>query len=154
MQPGEVTQAWGEWIASMGEWHVFGALTYDPARRRSDRDGPIAPGVDVVRSHARAWLRDTRVEAAVLALEYHKNGWPHLHPLVRLAGGVQRGDLVRLGQAWFARHGYAKLELPRDRDDVCAYASKYLAKDLHRGDVFLWPKTGSMSSHQLGLARA
>lgn len=137
----------------MGEWHVFGALTYDPARRRTDRDGPVRPGADVVRSHARAWLRDSRAEAAVVALEYQKNGWPHLHPLVRLPGGIRRGDLVALGQSWYQQHGYAKLELPLSRDDVCAYASKYLAKDLDCGDVIFWPPRGSLSVHQPGLRR-
>jgi len=130
---------------------VFGGLTYDPARRRTDERGPVPPGADVVKAHARAWLRQSRAEAAVVALEYQKNGWPHLHPLVRLPGGIRRGDLVELGQSWFSHHGYARLELPRSRTDTCAYASKYLAKDLDRGDVIFWPPRGSLSSHQLGL---
>lgn len=144
----------------MGEWHVFGALTYDQRRRRSDPGGaPIMPGADVAKAHVRRWLTDAPksigrpVEAAVVALEYQKNGWPHFHPLLRLPGGIQRQDLVGLGQAWYGRHGYAKLELPRNRNDVCEYAAKYLAKDLGRGDVIFWPVRGSLGIHQRGLRR-
>lgn len=141
---------WGEWIASLGEWHAFGALTYDPRKHRG------VPGNDVARANVRRWLGGSArvlgrpVEAAVVALEYQKNGWPHFHPLLRLPGGLQPGDLARLGQAWYGPHGYAKLEPPRSRSDVCAYASKYLAKDLSRGDVLFWPPRGDLRSHQLG----
>lgn len=149
--PGSLAAAWGDWIAEMGEWHVFGALTYDPKRRRQDDRGPVPPGADVVKAHARAWLRDTRAEAGVVALEYHKNGWPHLHPLVRVAGGSYGHELADLGQSWFKHHGYAKLEIPRSQGDVSAYAAKYLFKDLHQGDVIFWPPRGPLSTHQTGL---
>lgn len=147
-----VGEAWGDWIASMGEWHVFGALTYDQRRR------PGMPGSDVARAHVRRWLRDrsrgpgARVEAAVVALEYQRNGWPHFHPLLRLRGGLAPGDIAELGQGWFKPHGYAKLEAPRSRDAVATYAAKYLTKDLSRGDVIFWPPTGSLGVHQPGLA--
>jgi hypothetical protein len=145
----------------MGEWHVFGGLTYDPARRvfshRSKE--PIMPGSDVVLSHARQWLREGQrrlgreLEAAVIALEYHKSGWPHLHPLVRVAGGLQGNEFSTLGQTWYERHGYARLEKPLDAAAVAAYAAKYLAKDLSRGDVLFWPQRGSLGVHQWPLKR-
>jgi len=149
-----VKEAWGKWIAEMGEWHVFGALTYDQRRRTT------VPGSDVARAHVRRWLRETSkdtrvgVEAAVVALEYQKNGWPHFHPLVRLQGGVRDGVFGRLGQAWYREHGYAKLEAPRSVSDVAGYAAKYLSKDLSRGDVIFWPLRGALTSHQLGLEEA
>jgi hypothetical protein len=153
-----VTQAWGEWIAAQGPWHVFGGLTYDPAMRRRDAaGGPTAPGSDPIRAHARLWLRESdkalghRLEAAVVALEYQKSGWPHLHPLLRLAGGLQGAEFKTIGQLWFRRHGYAKLEEPLSQDDVSAYASKYLVKDLARGDVTFWPLRGGWPAHQEGL---
>jgi hypothetical protein len=102
----------------------------------------------------RRWLRETnrqlshRVEAGVIALEYQKNGWPHFHPLLRLSGGLQQGDLAVLGPAWFKPHGYARLEAPRGGDQVAAYAAKYLTKDLARGDVVFWPIVGSWPAHQ------
>jgi hypothetical protein len=148
-----VAEAWGEWIASMGEWHVFGALTYDQRRR------PTVPGSDVARAHVRRWLRDAprragvEVEAAVVALEYQRNGWPHFHPLLRLRGGARPGDFGRLGQAWFKPHGYAQLQVPRDQSDVAAYAAKYLAKDLSEGDVIFWPLHGQLTTHQPRLGR-
>jgi len=150
----EVAEAWGDWIAKMGEWHVFGALTYDQRRRE------VLPGSDVARAHVRRWLRahsrpeGVSVEAAVVALEYQRNGWPHFHPLLRLRGGDHPRSHELLGQSWFREHGYAKLERPRDQGDVAAYAAKYLVKDLARGDVIFWPPRGPLSTHQPALANS
>lgn len=147
----QVAEAWGAWVAEMGEWHVFGALTYDPSRR--DR----VPGNDVAKANVRRWLgRGLRtlgrpVEAAVVALEYQRNGWPHFHPLLRIAGGVQPAEIAQLATSWSARHGHARLAVPRDQLDVTSYAAKYLAKDLDRGDVLFWPTVGSLSVHQLAI---
>lgn len=156
----ELQRAWTDWIADMGEWHVFGALTYDLERRFRTKPPSVGsmPGADVVRAHARRWLNHGAralgrpIEAGVLALEYHKNGVPHLHPLLRIAGGLQGDEFATLGRLWFADHGYARLEQPRSREDVCAYASKYLTKDLARGDVLFWPPRGPLSVHQPELA--
>jgi hypothetical protein len=99
-------------------------------------------------------MRDTdralgkRLEAAVVALEYQKNGWPHFHPLLRLAGGLRPRDFSAAGHEWYAPHGYARLEVPRSEFDVAAYASKYLVKELERGDVVFWPYRGEWPAHQ------
>jgi hypothetical protein len=148
MRDAAVAEAWGNWISEMGEWHVFGGLTYDQRRRTT------VPGRDVAWAHVRRWLgRDARragldIEAAVVALEYQKNGWPHFHPLLRLRGGDHPRSHQLLGQPWFRDHGYARLESPRSRDAVSAYASKYLAKDLDSGDVMFWPTRGPLTTHQ------
>ena len=155
----DASQAWGEWIAGMGEWHVFGALTYDERRRpvRGPGEARSRPHPEAVLKHARQWLQEgerrlgRQVEAAVVALEYHKRGWPHLHPLVRLAGGLQGTEFATLGGTWYERHGYAQLTEPRDQVDVASYAAKYLTKDIGRGDVLLWPARGPLSSHQEAL---
>lgn len=154
-----LTTAWGDWIANNGPWHLFGALTYDQERRPLDRFGDHAPPpADINRAHVRRWLRDGsralagRIEAGVIALEYQKNGWPHFHPLLRLSGGLQGNEFAQLGQAWFRKHGYARLEAPRDQSDVSAYAAKYLVKDLARGDVTFWPLVGGWPAHQPGLS--
>jgi hypothetical protein len=153
MAASDVAQAWGNWIADMGEWHVFGALTYAQQNRTT------VPGSDVAKAHVRRWLGESQktvgrpIEAAVVALEYQRNGWPHFHPLLRMPGGLRPYDLARLGQAWYRLHGYAKLEVPRSAPDVCAYAAKYLSKDLSRGDVIFWPARGSLSTHQPQLLR-
>jgi hypothetical protein len=108
----------------------------------------------VVKHHAVWWLKEHNrrfpartIEAGVLALEYQKNGWPHLHPLLRLRGGLEDGDIRRLGSLWFGRFGGNRLEAPRCADDVSAYAAKYLVKDLARGDVLFWPLTGDLRQH-------
>lgn len=161
MAVNELQDVWGGWIAGHGPWHVFGALTYDPVRRPVGAGGaPTMPPRDIALAHVRRWLRETdkaldhRLEAAVVALEYQKSGSPHFHPLLRLAGGLQGVEFREAGQAWFRRHGYAKLESPRDQGDVAAYASKYLVKDLAVGDVVFWPRRGSWPAHQPGLPRA
>jgi hypothetical protein len=123
------------------------------------RYGPGRLGAEVAWKHVNAWLEKAPerlgrpLEAAVVALEYQRNGWPHFHPLLRLAGGLQPGDVSRLSKLWFERHGYNRLEAPRSREDVCAYAAKYLSKDLGRGDILFWPAQGSLGVHQLGLGR-
>lgn len=138
----------------MGPWHVFGGLTYDPDKH------PRVPGSDTARHHVYRWLGDVhyrlgrQVDAGVVALEYQKRGWPHFHPLLRLSGGLQPGDLARLGQAWFEPHGFARLEVPASKSDVCAYAAKYLSKDLNKGDVIFWPLRGQLGNHQPALVAA
>lgn len=157
-----VSEAWGEWVAGLGEWHLFGGLTYDPARvwGNETKYQKSRPHPEAVVKHVRSWLRESSrrigrpVEAAVVAVESHKSGWPHCHPLVRLAGGLQEGDIAALGQVWYERRGYARLEAPRGLDDVCRYAAKYLSKDLSRGDVVFWPQRGPLDRHQPQLEAA
>jgi hypothetical protein len=110
----------------------------------------MRPGRDSAIGRVEWFLREgqrqlgRKIEAAVVALEYQKNGWPHFHPLLRLEGGVQDGDLRTLGPIWYQVAGYARLEVPRVRDEVCAYAAKYLSKGLDRGDVVFWPSAGDL----------
>lgn len=138
----------GDWLANMTRWDLFGTLTYDPNRCRlipGRRDGERSmPGMDVVKSHAFTWLRSgpsaigRPIEAAVVGIERHKSGWPHMHTLLKLPGGVGKGDLVGMGQSWFGRHGYAKLELPKSRNDVALYVAKYVAKDVDSNDMIFF----------------
>jgi hypothetical protein len=147
-QSREITEAWGSWISGLGDWHVFGALTYDP--RKVD----FRPGYATARGHVLRWLGNSKghpsqfIEAAVVAIEYQKNEWPHFHPLLRLRGGLAFGDISDLRQAWFRDHGYAKLEEPASAIAVASYAAKYLAKELGKGDVIFWPPRGPLTSHQ------
>ncbi len=151
MRDKELTGAWGSWVAGIGPWHLFGGLTYDPRRREG------LPGPEYPPKHIRSWLGESErrlgrpIEAAIVALEYQRNGWPHYHPLLRLKGGLRDRDIKVLGQTWFERHGYARLETPRSVDDVAEYACKYLMKDLGRGDVMFWPRSGPLTTHQAAL---
>jgi len=138
----------GDWLADMAKWDLYGTLTYDPKRCRlipGRRDGERSmPGMDVVKAHAFRWLRQgpvavgRPVTAAVVGIERHKSGWPHMHTLVKFPAGVQKGDLAGMGQAWYREHGFAKLELPRSRDDVAIYVAKYVSKDIDVGDLIFF----------------
>jgi hypothetical protein len=61
------------------------------------------------------------------------------------------GDIAALGRAWYLPHGGNRLAKPRDVADVCAYATKYLTKDLAKGDVIFWPTRGQLTTHQPAL---
>jgi hypothetical protein len=86
-----------------------------------------------------------------VALEYHKSGWPHLHPLLRFAGAQGDTTYATVGRPWYQANGYARLEKPRDQVDVAAYASKYLVKELDHGTVTFWPQRGPWPPHQAPL---
>lgn len=165
-----MADAWANWVGELRSWHLFGGLTFDPRRRvprppgsqrfgektrespRLTEDGRVRLGdapmsADVARGRVRSFLRDGedvlhRRLAAVVALEYQKNGWPHFHPLLSVEGGLEGGEIAALGNLWFQRCGGNRLEVPASSSDVCAYAAKYLSKGLDRGDVLFWPEKG------------
>jgi hypothetical protein len=123
-------------------------LTLDPNRTRADgspawRSSTRGPSRESVEKLVRFWHREVsktlgQEVAAVVAIESHKNGWPHCHPLLSVPGGLTRGDEIKvLGGKWFELAGYANLEFPRDQDAVAGYASKYLTKDYAAGEVML-----------------
>jgi hypothetical protein len=139
----------GEFIAAMGPWDLFGGLTFDQRRCRHERVWGMAGGripcripIDSAKMRFQSYVRAAerrlgrRVEY-VAALESHRNGWPHLHPLLRLEGGLLAGDIEALGGLWYRRQGYGRLEVPRSAQDVTEYCAKYLSKDLGSGDLLL-----------------
>mgnify|MGYP001489402704 CR=1 FL=1 len=152
-------EAWAEWLSGLAEWNLFGGLTVDPKRRevcrmlvrdgngrlgwkgyRRVENGPVAPGRDGLLDAFREWVRAGRRALGrdieyVVALEYHRSGWPHLHPLLALEGGLMAGDVTTLGGLWYVSQGYAKLEVPRTMEGVARYCARYLVKDLDRGDL-------------------
>lgn len=139
---------WGEFIASLRPWTLFGTLTYDrdryaqwvaSSRKRSGyRDGisDVVP-LDTAERHFLSYvdglgqLLGHGVEY-VDALEFHKDGWPHHHVLLD-TGEVHQGDIAAVGQRWFKRFGWNDLSEPRSQLDVCSYAAKYLSKDVMLG---------------------
>lgn len=164
--------AWSNWVMGLREWHLFGGLTFDQRRKKRvppgpqrfgevTREGPrltedgrvrlgdVPLSADVARGRVRSFLRDGeqllgRRMAAVVALEYQKNGWPHFHPLLSIERGLQGGEIAALGGLWFRHCGGNRLEVPASTSDVCAYAAKYLSKGLDRGDVLFWPERGPL----------
>jgi hypothetical protein len=142
-------EAMSGFIADMREWDLFGGLTFDQRRCRMERAWGLGGGKSPVRipvDSARVRFQNfigaaesvlgRRIEY-VAALESHKNGWPHLHPLLSLEGGLQAGDIGLLGRLWYERQGYGRLEVPRSRADVTAYCAKYVSKDYGVGDLLM-----------------
>ena len=136
--------ALGEMIAGLLDWDLFGTMTYDQRRYPRERlwcdtwVPRVVPG-DRAKKDFFGWAGDAsgalgrRIEF-VVGMEYQKNGWPHFHALLDL-GGLDDGDIARIGLLWYARYGYDRLEIPRSVADCAAYAAKYLVKDISRGDV-------------------
>ena len=133
-------RAAGEWLSTLREWDLFGTLTYDVRRFHGGHERVY--GVDVP-PNVSLWkaLRDVerwvdegaralgfRPIAVVAAAEPHKSGSYHLHVLADV-GGLRQGVVGILGQLWYERHGYCRLEAPRSAGDVAGYCGKYLAKD-------------------------
>ena len=142
------TSAMGDWISQLAPWTLFGGLTFDPKRCEQERVfGTLIPRripVDVAAGRFKRWMRASekalgRGIVYVAALESHKNGWPHLHPLLALEDGLQAGDVATLGGLWFQVNGFGRLEAPRSIEDVSGYAAKYLAKDYATGALLLSP---------------
>lgn len=150
--------------------HVFGGLTFDPARFRTTarnpgairsgytgrlrwserltedgsvrlRDVPMV--VDVATAKVRKWLRAgeerlSRPISGIIALESQRNGWPHFHPLLSIEGGLQDGDIAKLGLLWYNANGGNRLEQPGREEHVTAYLAKYLFKEADISDVIIW----------------
>jgi hypothetical protein len=134
----------GEWIAGRRDWSLFGTMTYDQRRYPKERlwvntwVPRVVPG-DRAKKDFTGWINDAsgalgRGIEYVVGMEYQKNGWPHFHALLDL-GGLDGGDIARIGPLWYRRYGFDRLEEPRSIGDCAAYAAKYLVKDIDRGDV-------------------
>jgi hypothetical protein len=155
------SEAYGAFVASIRRWDVFGGLTYRSQASGTDATRLRGPRpLELVKRDVEWWIREVRrqahleVEAAVVAIESHRSGWPHIHPLLGLRGGLQEGDLKRLWQVWYERYGGGKLSAPRSQGEVSAYACKYLTKDIARGDVMILPRAArslaQLRQRQLG----
>jgi hypothetical protein len=146
---GAASEAMVELIAGLARWDLFGGLTFDQRRCPAE----VIMGVKVPRripvDSARVRFQNFvgRAEKTlgrelkyVAALESQRNGWPHLHPLLSLEGGLQAGDVAALGGLWYDANGYGRLEAPRSLADVTGYCAKYLLKDLAIGALLISPR--------------
>lgn len=146
---------WGRWVSTLRKWDLFATLTYDPLKVNGTPEesrGELAR-VNEFRSerHVTNWLQ--RVENvidrpvdAIMVMERHESGQPHWHGLLSM-GGLAFGDIRQMSTLWFDKHGFARLEVPRDRSlgdremaalrergidesalPVAQYCAKYLIK--------------------------
>jgi len=108
---------------------------------------PRKVGVDGTREAFQNFIRRGRkalgrgIEYAA-AIESQKNGWPHLHPLLKVEEGLRGGDIAALGRIWWEEYGLNKLAAPRSQNDVAGYCAKYLVKDVACGELLLSPRLG------------
>jgi hypothetical protein len=114
-------------------------------------DAPMA--ADVAKSRVRRWLKSGeellgRPVSAIVAMEHHKNRWPHFHGLLGIDGGLRGREISALGALWFQGNGYNKIEVPRSVGACAAYASKYLTKQLDVGGVLIYPVRGPLRGLQ------
>lgn len=168
----ELAEAWAGFIATARPWDYAATLTFDPKRREPVPPGPQRTGTkhrlqwptrltedprvrlrvltrDVADALVRAWLRANERAtgepiAAVVAMEYHKNGAPHFHGLLGRNGGFSPAERAFLEETWNDLAGFCRIEEPRSVEDCAAYASKYLVKDLARGCILLHPPHGNL----------
>ncbi len=117
----------------------------DSPRRMSDI--PIGRDPAIARVHE--WL--TECEQATgkgitgaVALEFHRNGAPHFHPLLELAGGLDQGDIVKMGLPWYRANGGNRLQRPRNHAETAQYCAKYVCKGPEHGDLLFWPRGGAL----------
>jgi len=147
---GAASEAMVELISGLARWDLFGGLTFDQRRcpqevlfcgtkvpRRIPVDSARVRFQNFVRRAEKTLGRELRY---VAALESQANGWPHLHPLLSLEGGLQAGDVIALGGLWYDANGYGRLEAPRSLADVTGYCAKYLLKDLATGALLISPR--------------
>jgi hypothetical protein len=169
-----VRQAMGDWILSQVRPSVFGGLTHDPRRRvvklaaqRADKRGftrlaarltdgdtprrlaDVPIGRDPAVARVFEWLTACEQAtgkgiAGLVALEYHRNGAPHFHPLLELAGGLDQGDIVKMGLPWYRANGGNRLQVPRSEGEAAAYCAKYVCKQPEHGDLLFWPRGGEL----------
>lgn len=154
---GAASEAMVELIAGLARWDLFGGLTFDQRRCAQENVGGLWGGraggtlvprripVDSAKVRFESFIKRAektlgRPIEYVAALESQRNGWPHLHPLLSLQGGLQSGDVAALGGLWFEGNGYGRLEAPRSVQDVTGYCAKYLLKDLSTGALLISPR--------------
>ena len=134
----EAREASVGWLANLARWDYYATLTYDPARTGTYADHPSQEkrpiSVETCTRHfieyhrAISALFDCSIRAAA-AVERTKQGWPHVHALLNVAG-VSRAVLRRAGQHWYQNHGYARISPVEyeNRHAVTAYLLKYFTK--------------------------
>ena len=98
------------------------------------------------------WKKNRDRPVWVVGIEKHKNGSNHLHAVVRLSQGL--GE-IRRDEAWGIWRlprsqggmdlGWARVEPPKDQDDVRGYVSKYVTKG---GELHLSPSFSRASLHR------
>jgi hypothetical protein len=139
----EVLTSWGDWLSTRWEWDWWVTLTYDPKRRPSGSATHTAVGWGLSDRHFHEWLAeavgDSEGSESVLPAPFWLRGrepnkfryGTHFHALV---GGVGTDTSRRRAwEAWFQKHGMARVERYDPARGAGFYVSKYVVKQL--GDL-------------------
>ena len=136
-------------------WHWFATLTFSPTkvvrdkwtgeRVKVDRYHPLR-GMHLEAAdkafrwwttqlnkhlYGRHWQRGHGGVIWARGQEFHRDGKVHFHAVM----AAPDDDLNRIAsryqwhECWFREFGRNQIERPRDQDEVCAYVSKYVAKE-------------------------
>ncbi len=138
MDPVELRQAWVSFLLPH-PWQLFLTLTFDrtcvsPSHGMSPEraDKGFRRLVQFVneRLFGKRWLRTTKHKGVIWARvdEAHGDGVLHFHAVMYIPSSMFPEDLIRAIRDWWGRRfGMARAEVPRSRDDVLHYLTKYLS---------------------------
>lgn len=116
---------YAEWLSTQ-DWHYFFTGTF-----REDYSPNSAR-----RAGERFFSRATEPELAFLFIERGElYGKVHLHGLLRYPTQRNRPTARTIWELWFERYGRAKVEIPKSRQKVAEYCSKYITKEM-KGETY------------------
>jgi len=121
----DLRTAWDEFLRKQ-PWDYFITATFrDPL--------PAYRVATSLRSVART-LRRFRPSAVFLGAEEHASRYFHIHGLYK--HGLIRVQASDVWQQLFTTYGRARVDIIRSVDDVAAYCTKYVTKELADYDIF------------------
>lgn len=146
----EVQDSWGDWLSKSWRWDWWVTLTFDQRKLEQGSSTHTAVGWSQSDRFWREWLRDSvgdseSSDGLVPSVYWLRGREPnpyrygtHFHALV---GGVPTDTSRRLAwEAWFKRHGMARVEPYDPTKGAGFYVSKYVTKTL--GDLTFSPNAG------------
>jgi len=126
----ELREAWVDWISEK-KWDYFLTVTF-----RRPRVDTIACSRDVATT-----LDLTFESRALLMVEPHSSGFPHVHGLVRHDPFMRPTPTPwELWERFYTLYGRSKVEDVKHNYEVSKYLVKYITKDLTDWQIYGTPR--------------
>jgi len=138
---------YGEWINSLGDWKVWGTMTFRPPEKKDGttytrRGRAFAWGTwrryrRQLESYMHYWTKpsvrqEQNLLATIAVMELHESGVPHIHWLGEPRTALDAIPLEEIARTWrFMSHveaGHSKVDV-LEGDNAIDYVAKYIAKD-------------------------